>query len=231
MRVLILERFPPHLDTQRQLGPMQLRAALLRAGAFAQSRELAREEGAMYLTEQVDDLRIATDRLELTVTTTLRSRGGSPVQLEQRAGAVSQLPAIGLGELDLSPAALDVTHAYERLTVKVYARHRSSDQRFPLPGRSQPFDLRRDGKLLVGATAQVTLDPLRTEEGRPMRSGRWWLEAELAFGCWVVSCPVRSRSFSARFGDGEVRVSSPRVPWGRVTRRVRSAPFVRRWRR
>jgi hypothetical protein len=231
MRALILDRFPPHLDNQPQLGPMQLRAALLRAGAFARSRELARVELAMFLTEQVDDIRIATDGLELTVTATLRNRDGSPVLLEQRAGGVSQLPPIALNGLDLTPAALDVTHAYERLTLKVYARHRSTHQRFALPVCSRPVDVRPDGKLLVSATAQVTLDPSRTEEGRPMRSGRWWLEAELAFGAWVHSCPVGSRSFSARFNDGDVIVSSRRAPFGLVTRLVRSAPLARRLRR
>jgi glycosyltransferase involved in cell wall biosynthesis len=227
LRVLTQERFPPDLDTQRQLGPLRLRAALLRAGAFAQARELAGEEQAMYLTEQVDDLRVANDRVELAVTATLRRRDGSPVQLEQGAGAISQRPLVALEGLGLAPASLDVTHAYQRLTVTVYARHRSSDQRFALPGRSRPVDVGADGLLLVGATAQVTLDPARTEEGQPMRSGRWWLEVELAFGGWVVSCPIRSRLFSARFDDGDVTVSTPGPSYRPVTRLVRSVAFAR----
>lgn len=225
LRTLTLERFPPHLDTQAQLGPMQLRAALLRAGAFAKARELAGEERAMYLTEQVKDLRVSKDRLELTVTATMRRRDGSPVRLERRDRAVFQVPPIALDGLDLAPAALDVTRAYERLTLTVYARHRLSDQRFALPGRAGRVDVGPDGVPLLSATAEVTLDSSRTEEGRPMRSGHWWLEAELAFGGWVVGCPVRSRPFTARFDDGEVTVSHGGGPSGWRSQLGRHVPL------
>ena len=225
LRALTLERFPPRLDSQRPLGPMQLWADLLRAGAFAQARALAGEEGAMYVTEQVDALRISKDRLEVTVTATLRRRDGSPVHLVHLAGRVSQVPPIALEGVDLSPAALDVTRAYERLTVTMFARHRSSDQRFALPGRADRVDVGPDREPLVGATAQVTLDPSRTEDGRPMRSGHWWLEAELAFGGWVVSCPVGSRSFSARFDDVDATVSSVSRRSGWRSQRVRGVRF------
>ena len=95
LRDLTLERFPPRLDAQRQLGSLRLRAALLRAGAYEKTRELAAVERAMYVTEHVDDLKVSPNRLELTLTATLRHGDGSALRLDRADGGV-RAPAAGV---------------------------------------------------------------------------------------------------------------------------------------
>ncbi len=96
LRALTLERFPPRLDSQRQLGSLRLRAALLRAGAYEKTRELAAVERAMYVTEHVDDLRVSPNRLELTLTATLRHGDGSALRLDRADGLFVLPPPVSL---------------------------------------------------------------------------------------------------------------------------------------
>ena len=228
LRELTLERFPPHLDEQQLRGLLRLRAALLRAGAFAQLRELAKAEGAMSLREQVDDVRVSQDGLELTVTATLRDGDGSRVHLEEDGGRFYLASPVALGGLDLPRTALDMTAPYERMSLKVYARHQSGDQRFALPGPSSVSAVRADGLLPVRATAHVSLDPSVADVGRPMNPGSWWLQAELTFGGVVVSSPIRSKRVSATFGRWNATVSGGGSVLGRIATLGRSVRVIRR---
>jgi glycosyltransferase involved in cell wall biosynthesis len=226
LRDLTLERFPTRLDGRRQLGSMRLRAALLRAGAYEKTRELAGVERTMYITEHVDDLRVSPDRLELTVTATLRLGDGSALRLDQTGGKLVLEPPVSLDGIDLPRSALGVALRNERMTLTVYARHRSTDQRFALPGRTTILAVRTDGRLQVSVTAHVCVDPSAVEEGRPMRPGRWWLEAELGFAGWVARSPIRSRRISARFDLADVSISGDSRPTA-VAPLVRTAAFLR----
>ena len=210
LRALTLERFPPRLDSQHQLGSLRLRAALLRAGAYEKTRELASVERAMYVTEHVDDLRVSPNRLELTLTATLRHGDGSALRLDRADGLFVLPPPVSLAGVDVPASALGVVLRQERMTLTVYARHPSTDQRFALPGRTTIVGVRTDGRLQVSVTAHVWVDPTVVEEGGPMRAGQWWLEAELGFAGWVARSPIRSRRISARFGDADVRLSGTR---------------------
>jgi hypothetical protein len=229
LRELTLERFPARLDDQPRLATMRLMAALLRADAFATARELARADLGLHLAAHAADVRATPDGLELTVVATLRRRNGSVVQVDEDAGRFYRPSPVALDGLDVPRSALDVTEAYERMSLKVYARHRSSEQRFALPGRSEHTAERAgDGRLLVGAAAHVSLDPSAAAGGRPLRAGSWWLEAELTFGGVVVSSPLLRERFSATFGPAGLTVSS-RVPAKvRLAARARTVPLLRR---
>jgi hypothetical protein len=119
---------------------------------------------------------------------------------------------VSLAGIDVPRSVLGVVLVQERMTLTVYARHRSIDQRFPLPGRTTLVAVRTDGHLQVSVTAHVWVDPAVLEDGGPMRSGQWWLEAELGFAGWVARSPIRSRRISARFDDADVRVSGDPRP-------------------
>ena len=182
----------------------------------------------MSLGEHVDDVRVSGNGLELTVTATLRHGDGSPVHLEEDGGRFYLASPVPLGGLDLPRTALDVTASYERMSLTVYARHRSGDQRFALLGSSSGAAVRADGRLLVAATTHVSLDPSAAEEGGPMSSGSWWLQAELKFGGVVVSSPIRSKRFSARFGRWDATVSGGGQLFVRLATLARSVPVIRR---
>ena len=212
LRELTSERFPPALDTLRPLGVWRVRAALLRAGRFEQARDWAAVERDLRLDVRVEEVLATHNRLDVLVSATLRHGSDRVVCLQRDRGRLYLVPPIPVQDLGIPREALEVTSAYERMRLTVYARHPSSDQRFAAPGCPGILSCRSDGLLPVTASTWVTLRPAEAAEGAPLRAGRWWLQAELTFGGLAVSRPVRSRRVRASFPAGRVTVCAGR-PW------------------
>ncbi|WP_165634700.1 glycosyltransferase family 2 protein [Thermostaphylospora chromogena] len=196
LRELVLERFPPHLDSHL---PVHLRAvaALLRAGRLDELCLLAGTSRGVRMRAELHGARWDDGVLTLTLGAEIVDADGSPMRFARsRDGRLFWRPPVNAPILP--PDLADVSDAVARARLSVHVRHAETGVTYALPATggvtllrdSDPDARREDGvddTVRVRLEGEARLDPCTAALGHPLPRGLWEIHVRAHGGAYRAS--------------------------------------------
>jgi glycosyltransferase involved in cell wall biosynthesis len=188
---LIVERFPPRLDT---LLPVHARARAVLARGRMLDRLVGLAEGAKgtALWAELGEVRWEGDELTIELTAEVVRGDGSPMYFRPSGGRTLWLPPDMSGGPLLPPHLADITEAVRAAELSIYLRHSETGETYVLPGTCEMRRTREQDLLRLRGHTRVRLDVRTAALGAPLPPGLWEVHAGMHTGAHRVHARVRA---------------------------------------